>query len=242
VNPRQRRGVLLMVLSGLLAVAVFAVVASYVSSVNSRVGDEVTVYRVARAIPAYTTLSDADLEAVRMPRRWTSDSALVDTSEVAGHKLGVALEAGTLVTRDLLVPPSDLSPTEREIAVNVDAVTGVAGRVDPGDFVDIYAVFATVPGLTKQVRVLVRNVRVVSVGGQQTVEREQDLERSEQDVLPVTLALEPADTLAVSYASAFAQEVRLVRLPTGNTERRTGETDDYDAGDLGGRPVPEGAG
>lgn len=239
MNPRQRRGVLLMVLGSVVALAVFGVVSSYVSNVNSQVGERVTVFRAARALPAFTTLSQADLEEVEMPRRWVSDSALLNPVELEGRKVGIGLESGTLLTRDVLVPPSDLSPTEREIAVNVDAVTGVAGRVEPGDYVDIYAVFADVPGLTRQVRVLVRNARIVSVGGQQTVQREVDVDVRQQEVLPVTLALEPRDTLAVSYASAFAQEVRLVRLPSGNTERRTDETNLYDAGDLGGKPVPE---
>ena len=58
------------------------------------------------------------------------------------------------------MPPSNLDPTEREVAVNVDAVTGLAGRVRPGDQVDVYAMFADVPGLTKQSRILVENVRV----------------------------------------------------------------------------------
>ena len=65
----------------------------------------------------------------------------------------------------MLIPSSSLEHDEREIAINVDAVTGVAGRVHPGDRVDIYAVFSDVPGLAKQVRVLVRNVRIVSIGG-----------------------------------------------------------------------------
>lgn len=241
MNPRQRRGVLLMVLSGVVALAVFGFVSRYVADVNSQVGERVTVYRAAEALQAYTTLTEGDLKAVEMPRRWASSSASVVVADLVGRKVGVALEPGTMLTRDVLVPASDLSPTEREIAVNVDAVTGVAGRVVPGDLVDIYAVFADVPGLTQQVRILVRNARIVSVGGQQTVERQVDVDVREQEVLAVTLALEPDDTLAVSYASAFAQEVRLVRLPSGNTERRTDENDLYDAGDLGGAPVPEGA-
>lgn len=241
MNPRQRRGVLLMALSAVVALAVFGFISRYVADVNSQVGERVTVYRAAEALQAYTTLTEGDLQAVEMPRRWASSSASVVAADLVGRKVGVALEPGTLLTRDVLVPASDLSPAEREIAVNVDAVTGVAGRVAPGDLVDIYAVFADVPGLTQQVRILVRNARIVSVGGQQTVERKVDVDVREQEVLAVTLALEPDDTLAVSYASAFAQEVRLVRLPSGNTERRTDENDLYDAGDLGGAPVPEGA-
>lgn len=241
MNPRQRRGVLLMGLAVLAGVVVFGVVSSYVRDVNTRVGDQVTVYQAARSLPAFSDLDSADLEPVLVPRRWTPSSALLSQAELAGRKISVALEAGSTVTREVLVPPSELSPTEREIAINVDAVTGVAGRIVPGDEVDVYAVFADVPGLPKQARVLVRNVRVVSIGGQQTVDGDFDADASRRTVVPVTVALEPTDSLAVSYAAAFAQEVRLVRLPTGNTERRADELDQYDAGNLGGTPVLEGA-
>ena len=43
MNPRQRRGVTFMVLAVVAAALVFVGVASYVSSVNSRVGPMVTV-------------------------------------------------------------------------------------------------------------------------------------------------------------------------------------------------------
>lgn len=239
MNPRQRRGVLLMLLSGLTALTVFGVVASYVAGVRAQVGDLVTVYRASSELPAFATLDvGGQLVSEQVPRKWTSESALVSVEELAGQKLGVQVTEGTIVTRDMLLKESDLAPTQREIAINVDAVTGVAGRIGTGDFVDIYAVFADVPGLTRQVRVLVRNVRVVSVSGVQQAAASDtgDLGR---EVLPVTLALEPADSLAVSYAAAFAKEVRLVRLPTGNTERRNSEIERYDAADLGGKPLPE---
>jgi len=230
-----------MGLAGLAGLVVFGVVSSYVQDVNSQVGEKVTVYQAARSLPAFSDLTSADLEAVEVPRRWTPSTALLSQAELAGRKISVALEAGSTVTREVLVPPSELSPTEREIAINVDAVTGVAGRIVPGDEVDVYAVFADVPGLPKQARVLVRNVRVVSIGGQQTVDGGiDDADLGRRTVVPVTVALEPTDSLAVSYAAAFAEEVRLVRLPTGNTERRTDELDQYDAGNLGGTPVLEG--
>lgn len=239
MNPRQRRGVLFILLSLLLAVVVFFVVASYVANVASQVGAVVTVYRAAEAIPAYGTLDEQAIETDEVPARWLSDSARLDLDELVGQKVAVNLEPGTMLTSDLIVPPSDLSPTEREIAVNVDAVTGLAGRIETGDHVDIYAVFADVPGLPKQVRVLVQNVRVVSVRGEQ-VRVDEDSLTGQQNVIPVTIALEPNDALAVTYAAAFAAEVRLVGLPTGTPENRTGEQGEFDASDLGGQAVPEG--
>lgn len=192
-------------------------------------------------IDAYQELSERNLEALRVPRVWSSPTALLRLDEVVGRRVAVRLEKGTTVTSDMLVPPSDLSPTERELAVSVDAVTGLAGRVAPGDLVDIYAVFGDVPGLPKQVRVLVTSVRVVTVGGRQAARPSDDESRiaAQREVLPVTLALEPNDALAVTFASAFAEEVRLVGLPTGDTLNRFGEISSFDATGLGGEAVPE---
>lgn len=242
MNARQRRGVLFISFSFLMAIVVFFTVAGYVASVNRQVGARVTVYRAATVIEPYQPLNDGNLQAVKVPRLWTSPTSRVRLDELRGRRVGFRLEKGTTLTSDMLVPPSDLSPTERELAVNVNAVTGLAGRVAPGNLVDIYAVFGDVPGLPKQVRVLVRGVRVVSVGGSQSV-RQSDPDTgvsSDRTVLPVTLALEPNDALAVTFASAFAEEVRLVGLPTGNSLNRSGEDGSFDAGDLGGNPVPEG--
>lgn len=238
MNPRQRRGVLFILLSVLLAVVVFFVVASYVGNVASQVGSVVTVYRAADDLPAYTELDEGSIVADEVPARWLSDSAMVTVDELLGRRVGFNVAAGTLLSDDMLVPPSDLSATEREIAIQVNQITGVADRVRPGDFVDIYAVFADVPGLPKQVRVLVRDVRVVSVRGSQVVLDETSA-TGQQAVIPVTLALEPADALAVTYAAAFAQEVRLVGLPTG-ASNRSDEDDQFDAENLGGQAVPEG--
>ncbi|MBF0689511.1 MAG: Flp pilus assembly protein CpaB [Cellulomonas sp.] len=240
MNPRQRRGVLFILLSVVFAVVVFFVIASYVGNVASQVGAVRTVYRLAEDTPAFAELQEGDLVADEVPARWLAPSAEVALDELVGRRIATNLLAGTMVSSDLLVPPSDLSTTEREIAIAVNQVTGVADRVRPGDRVDIYAVFADVPGLAKQVRVLVRDVRVVSVRGSQVV-LDETAASGTQAVVPVTLALEPNDALAVTYAAAFAQEVRLVGLPAG-LSNRTGEEDDFDAENLGGQSVPEGVG
>ena len=67
MNPRQRRGILLMVLSALAAVLVFVGVSTYVASVNSKVGPMVTVYQVTKDLPAFTTLSAENTEPAQVP-------------------------------------------------------------------------------------------------------------------------------------------------------------------------------
>ena len=237
MNPRQRRGVMLMILSVLAAVLVFVGVSSYVSSVNSKVGPMVTVYHVTKDLPAFTTLSSENTEPAQVPERWAADNTVLRSSDIDGRVIATPLAAGSPVSLDALVPPSDLDPNQREIAVNVDAVTGLAGRVRPGDRVDVYGVFADVPGLSKQSRILVENVRVVSVLGQQQVQSPDA--KTIQNVIPVTLALQPDDALAVTYANSFAKEVRLVGLPAGVAQDRSKERRTFDARQLGGQAVPE---
>lgn len=239
MNPRQRKGLLFMAVALLVAVGTFFAVSLYVSSVNSQVGQRVIVYQADGQIDPYTPLSEENLTPVEVPQRWVSETEIVDLSQLDGRRIAFAVSSGTTISTDMLIPSSELSSTEREIALNVNPVTGIGGRVEPGDRVDIYAVFGDVPGLPKQVRVLERNVRVVSVAGQQTVTQQTADGLTEADVIPVTLAVEPQAALSVTYAASFAQEVRLVGLPTDVGVERGEEPEQFDATDLGGDAIPE---
>lgn len=54
MNSRQRRGVILLILSVLCALAAFGGVLVVVGDVNSKVGNEVAAYRVKGDIAPYT--------------------------------------------------------------------------------------------------------------------------------------------------------------------------------------------
>jgi len=237
MNPRQRRGVAFMVLAVVAAVAVFFGVANYVSTVNSKVGPMVTVYQVTKDLPPFSTLSSENTEPVEVPQRWAAENTVLQASDIDGRVTATPLAAGSPVSLDALVPASDLDPTEREVAVNVDAVTGLAGRVRLGDRVDVYVAFANVKGLPKQARILVENARIVSVLGQQQVQAPDA--KSIQNVIPVTLALRADAALSLTYASSYAKEVRLIGLPPGVAQDRSKERKTFDARNLGGKAVPE---
>lgn len=214
MNPRQRRGAILMVLSAFAAVVLFVTVTRYVSSVNSQIAPTVTVYQAAKNLDAYAIIKPEELKQVEIPKRYASDKTLEDKSQLVGRRIAFNIASGTYVGSDMLLPPSSLNENEREIAMTVDAKTGIAGRVKSGDFVDVYAVFGEAGQGSSQV--LVRSVRVVSVGGIETAsEKTSKNELQQSQVLPVTLALEPSDALKVTYADSFATTVRLVGLPQG---------------------------
>lgn len=234
MNPRQRRGVIFMLLAGITALILFVVAVNYVGSVNSKVSPETTIYQASRPIEAYAVISKSDLKAVSVPERWVSPQAVKDEQSVIGRRVSFNLSEGTYLGNDMLLPPSALNQDEREIALTVDAKTGIAGRVRTGDRVDVYAVFGDAIG-NGESKVLVRGVRVVSVRGVETrTKQTKDNNLDESQVIPVTLALKPAAALAVTYADAFATSVRLVGLPpeVGDKDRST-ERSEVTGKDLG---------
>lgn len=234
MNPRQRRGVIFMLLAGLTAIVMFIMAVNYVSSVNAKISPTIKVYRASKEIQAYSSIEPGQLEAVNVPKKWASESVETDLSRLVGHRVSFNIAAGTYVGGDMLLPTSSLNENEREIALTVDAKTGIAGRIRSGDFVDVYAVFGDDPHAGSS-KVLVRGVRVVSVRGIETrseTTSKDDLQQ--QQVIPVTLALSPKDALDVTYADAFATTVRLVGLPPGaSTKNRSAEPDQVNGQDLG---------
>src|SRR5690606_39498429 len=64
--PRQRRGVFFLVVTSILAVAVFVGVLSYVRTVSSQVGPMVTVLRLTESVDALEPVEESMLESVRV--------------------------------------------------------------------------------------------------------------------------------------------------------------------------------
>ena len=77
---------------------------------------------------------------------------------------GTDLRKGSLLQRGMLVAPPDLGPGEREVAILVDAETGVAGKIGPGKLVDIVATFPANDRKASQSRVVVPGARIIEVG------------------------------------------------------------------------------
>ena len=66
----------------------------------------------------------------------------------------------------MLGSPPELATGEREIAILVDAETGVAGKISPGSIVDIVATFAgdEQQGIKAESNVVVPGARIIDVG------------------------------------------------------------------------------
>jgi pilus assembly protein CpaB len=219
LNPRQRQGVLLMVIAAAGLIGVFVLIAGYVSNVSKQVGPKIDVLELTAPVPPYQPITPSMLGEVAVPGKWAPHNALRSPSEAVGLVTNVMLPAGTELEQGMLTTPPALQPGQREMAILVDAETGVAGQLTPGSEVDIIATFAgNNQGNKSSARVVVPDAKVLDVGTP-TVGGGSATGSSgpagQNQVVPVTFALSPQQVLAVSYAESFAQKVWLSLVAPG---------------------------
>ncbi|AZM75828.1 Flp pilus assembly protein CpaB [Streptomyces sp. NPDC005395] len=220
MNSRQRRGIILLILSVLCALGAFAGVLSVINDVKSKVGPEVTAYRLKSDIEPYTELGAAQFEKIEMPERWLSENAVTDLSQVRGKIAVTKLKAGSLLQTDMIVDTPALRPGQQEVAIMIDAATGVAGKITPGATVNVYATFeGQREGDPDQSKIIVTNAKVIDVGELTSLEPDEDSrEREPTDAVPITFALSTIDAQRITYAESFARRVRLALVaPGGDT-------------------------
>jgi pilus assembly protein CpaB len=158
---------------------------------------------------------------ITMPRRWAPPTALRDRAKLVGKVAGTDLHKDSLLQDDMLVFPPELAPGQREVAILVDAETGVAGKIGPNSMVDIVATYEgnQENGIAPKSTVVVPGARIIDVG-QPKLEGGRGVQEADSDpkqVVPVTFALTPKQQLRVTEAESFAQEVRLALLRPNET-------------------------
>ncbi|MEV5078048.1 Flp pilus assembly protein CpaB [Streptomyces sp. NPDC056159] len=218
MNSRQRRGVILLILSVICALAAFAGVLSVISDVKSKVGPEAAAYQLRTDVAPYTTLSTGQFEKVKMPKRWLSPNAVTDLGQIQGKIAVTTLRKGSLLQSDMIVNQPALQPGQQEVAIMIDAATGVAGKITPGSTVNVYATFGGQrQGDPAQSKIIVTNAKVLDVGRITALQPNAD-NRAQQptDAVPITFALSTIDAQRITYAESFAQRVRLALVAPGS--------------------------
>jgi len=219
MNSRQRRGVLLLLLSVVCALGAFVGVLSVISDVKSQVGPKVTAYEVKSDIKPYTSLSAAQFEKTEMPKRWLSANAVTDLVGIRGKVAMTTLKKGSLLQSDMIADQPALQPGQQEVAIMIDAATGVAGKITPDSKVNVYATFEGQkqgdPDLSK---IIVTNARVLDVGDLTSLQPDADNRTGQPTkAVPITFALSALDAQRLTYAESFAKRVRLALVAPSET-------------------------
>ncbi|WP_243118344.1 Flp pilus assembly protein CpaB [Actinomyces wuliandei] len=217
MNPRQRRGVLLILATVLGALVTFVVVLNYVQSVSSQVGPVTTVLELSGDVNELQEVTAEDVTAVEVPRRWAPDDALHDLSELQGKVAASSYSQGAVLQASMLQDPPQLTEGYREVTIMVDAETGVAGKITSGARVDVVTTLEDPTTEQRTAEVIIQNALVTDVGVATTVEDESDSgDFSESEAVPVTFALTPDDSLKLAYGESFSTKLRLLLRREGD--------------------------
>jgi pilus assembly protein CpaB len=142
MNPRQRRGILLLTLAALGLLAVFVLVAQYVAEVRREVDPKVRLLALAKPAERDKAITDDMVKTIEMPEQWAPAAALRDPARLIAQVATADLPEDAILQEGMIGPPPELASGQREIAILVDAETGVAGKLGPGAIVDIVATYS----------------------------------------------------------------------------------------------------
>ncbi len=210
MNPRQRRGLLLIGVSVVGAVAVFLSVTNFVADVQSQVGPLSAVLRLTSAVAAFQPIPPDALEVVQIPDRWRPPNALAEAGDLGDRVPTNDLPPNTVLQEGMLLEAPALRPGERQLAILINAETGVGGVIGVGDVVDIIATREGQQDELPTAEIVIQGARILSLGAPH-VEEETTVSGgfAQNEVVPVTFALPPDDVLRLAWIESFAVSVRL---------------------------------
>jgi pilus assembly protein CpaB len=215
MNPRQRQGLMLVVIAAAGLLGVFLLIADYVSSVSKQVGAKITVVTLVSSLSPYQPVQPNMLGEISVPQKWAPRDAVTDPDQLVGLVSQVALSAGTELQQGMLEPAPGLSQGQRAMSVMVDAGSGVGLQIQSGDLVDVLAAYqgstqASGALAHNRAEVVVPSVRVLSIelptGGSST----------SGGSVPVLLSLTPLQAQEVLYAESFASKLILTKVAPGS--------------------------
>lgn len=206
MNPRQRQGLLLVLLAAAGLLGVFLLIANYVSNVSKQVGPKTQILVLIKPLPAYQQVTAADLGFISVPVKWAPANALSAPDEAIGLISTTPLMSGTDLEQSMLTSQPLLQPGNLEMAITIDAESGVAGQLTQGSLVDVIATYGTGGATGKGVaRIVVPYVRVLGVPA-----------TGANGSGPITLSVTPEQALQISLAETTASKLRLALVAPGS--------------------------
>ena len=185
----------------------------------------------AHALPAGTLVRDSDLTMKSVRADQVPPHAITETPDARASLRGALvpryLDAGAAVTLEDVLRPRDrgflatvLSPGTRAVSVPVDAVTGVAGLIWPGDLVDVLLTQQvegdhTAPDKRVLSRTILNGIRVIAVDQQIVQGATGDVQSAGHVARTVTLEVTPgqAERLAVGqHLGVLSLAIRPLQL------------------------------
>jgi pilus assembly protein CpaB len=168
---KSKQALILSLMLGLFAVVI---VHMYVAKKESdlQAGSRPQgVYVAAVDIPEHVRLSVDMVVRKELPSAYVQPQAATDLDHIVGSVSRVPIFKDTQITRNTLLTRMEsalamrIDPTRRAMSLAVSDVSGVAGLIQPGNRVDVYATFKLNKGdhETVQTQLLLPNIQVLAI-------------------------------------------------------------------------------
>ena len=218
------KGKKLFFFSFILAIAAAGSVYVYLMDMeqkNKAAANLVPVYVAAQEIPARTKLDPSMFTTRDVPETAIHQDAITDIEQLSGSYTRERLVSGEQVMASRLVFAQSesalsykVSPNHRAVTVPVNNVSGVAGFILPGDYVDCIVTIDP-PGAEGEkketiTRVVAENIRVLAAG-QFIYEQEQ-----EQLVVDTVTMDAPVNSVSAIIQASERGSLRLVLRPVND--------------------------
>lgn len=217
------KGKKLLLLSLVLALAAAGAIYTYLNQLEAKskaAAALVTVLVAKEEIPARVKLDNSMFTTVELPKAALHTDAVLNAAEIAGTFSRERLLAGEQVLSSRLVFEQSkdglayqISTNHRALTVPVNNVSGVAGYILPGDFVD--AIVTIDPASANEgetlTKVVAAKVRVLAAG---QYLREQ---ATEQLVVDTVTLDAPQDAVTALIQASERGSLRLVLRPVSDT-------------------------
>ena len=240
----QRRNLIIIgvaVLIGLLAVYLANSYFSGVEAQQERIAEEQQLTRIAVAsqdLGFGTPLTQDNTRLVNWPAQSVPAGAITDQQRFAGSEVAIRpIAAGEpiLLSRisERAVLSENIPENMRAFTVQVDAITGVAGFVTPGDAVDVMLT-RNIPGDgasndDKMTTIVLENTQVLAID-----RRASETDTQADDINMATLLV---DTYGAQKLALSSQIGRLSLALRNVEDQQVGGTQTVTRNDLGGRGI-----
>jgi pilus assembly protein CpaB len=178
----------------------------------------------AADLPIGTALDKVHLATVEWPQGRAPAGAFAAASDVVGRSLTQGVVAGEAILERRLADPARgrgmaaiLAPGRRAMSVKVDQVIGVAGFVQPGDFVDVITTMrlddnaerAVGSGTERMAKTILQNIRVLAIGQELATEGQKPV-----SVQVVTLEVTPEEAERLALGTQYGKVLLTMRART----------------------------
>ena len=212
---------LILFLAVIFGVAAAFGVYQYLNSVKAAYvekGDFVTVAVATQYIAPKTQIVEQMFSMREIPAKYVNNNAAVDPKEVAGKLTKTAIYPDEQILKDKITAPGEskeelaliIPAGSRALTVAVNEVSGVAGMIKPGDWVDVLVTFENGQA-GKLTSLILQNIKVLATDRNLT----DSVGQAEQGKIyqSITVAVTPQQAQPLVLASEQGSIRMMLRPP-----------------------------